>query len=432
MSTDKYIREHRTGLTVGLVLLLVGLMWAGIVALRPLPPRVLTIATGPKGSAYYEFGKRYQEVLARAGVEVKLRTTAGAIENLALLKSAKVDVGFLQGGTTSAKESLGLESLGTVFYEPLWFFHLGMYRGKGPASLRGKKISIGPEGSGTRELALRLLAQYRLNQSFAVLLPFSAQEASDRLLRGEIDAAFMLTSWEDPAVQRLLTAKKIDLVSYLRADAYIVQYPYLNKLVLPEGAADIALNRPSANVNLFAPKASIIVRGDLHPALQYLLLDAAEQIHSSPGIFQKAGQFPAAESIDLPLSDEARQFYKSGKPFLQRHLPFWLAVFMDRLLVLIVPLVGVIYPLVQVLPGLYDKSMRQKIYRLYGELRFLEQDLTARDASQDSRDLKERLDLLTEKANQLQLPASYASMVYTLRDHIVVVRSLLDTPCKTP
>ncbi len=436
MGVWEYIRKHRTTLIIGLVLLLACLLWAGVAILRPLPPRTLTMATGPEGSAYHEFGKRYQQILARSGVKLRLRPTAGAIENLALLKEpgTKVDVGFLQSGTTSGKESPGLESLGTVFYEPVWFFYRDVFQGAGQGktvltlkeTLRGKKIAIGPEGSGTRYLALRLLARNGIDQRFAELLPLDPGKSSEMLARGEISAAIMLASWDDPVVQRLLTEDGVKLVSYPRADAYVALYPFLNKVVLPEGAADLAKDEPPANMNLIAPKASLVVRSDLHTALQYLLLDAADQIHSGPGIFQKAGQFPAAEAIDLPLSDEAREFYKSGKPFFQRHLPFWLAVLLDRLLVILIPLVGIVYPLVKALPGLYDSSMRKRIYRLYGELRFMEQDLAARGPDQDRGDLKERLDGLEEKANRLKLPMTYASMVYTLRDHIVVVQRRLE------
>jgi TRAP-type uncharacterized transport system substrate-binding protein len=425
-----YFRAHRLQLIIAIAALMVAALWSVIIALRPMPPHTIVMATGHEGSAFYEFGKRYRDILARNGIDLRLLPTEGALDNLARLKDprSEVDVGFLQSGTTSGKESPDLESLGSVFYEPLWFFYRGIDPGKGIGGLRGKKISIGPEGSGTRALALTLLTKWGIDQIFADLLPLAPKEAAEGLVRGEIDAAVILASWDDPVVQRLLTAKGIELLSYPRADAYVALYPYLDKLVLPEGVADLAKNRPSSNVVLFAPKASLVVRKSLHPALQYLLLEAAEQIHSKPGIFQKVGQFPAAEPIDLPLSDEARQFYKSGTPFFQRHLPFWLAVLMDRLLVLLIPLVGVIYPLVQILPSLYNKAMQQRIYRLYGELRFLEHELDKHRAGENRDELIAQLDRLQKKANLLHVPVTYSSMLYTLRDHIVLVRELLEKP----
>jgi TRAP-type uncharacterized transport system substrate-binding protein len=426
MNMLDYFQEHRSYLrilVIAVALLIIAALWVAIAALRPMPPRIVVMATGPEGGAAHEFGKRYRDILAREGIDLQLLQTAGALDNLARMKDprSKVDVGFLQSGTTSGKESPGLESLGTVFYEPLWFFYRDIYRGNVIQVLRGRKISIGPEGSGSRALTLKLLGLNGIDQRFAELLPLMPQDAGEKLIRGEIDAALMMTSWDAPVVQRLLTAKGIELASFPRTDAYIALYPYLNKVVLPEGVADLAKNRPPSNVLLFAPKASLVVRKELHSALQYLLLEAAEQIHAGPGIFQKAGQFPAAESIDLPIGDEARHFYKSGRPFLQRYLPFWLAALIGRLLVLLIPVIGVLYPLLRGVPALYIWLIQRRIFRLYGELRFLEHEIESRGAGQGSGDLNERLDRLEEKANHVWVPLYYAQMLYTLRMHISLV-----------
>jgi TRAP transporter TAXI family solute receptor len=425
-----YFRAHRFQLIIPLIAsfaIIVAAFWAAIAALRPLPPRTVIMATGPEGGSHYEIGIRYRELLAHQGIKLQLLSTAGALENLARLRDPRsgVEVGFLQSGITSEKESPDLESLGAVFYEPLWFFYRGVIRGKGLQVLKGRKISIGPEGSGTRALALELLARNGIDQKFAQLLSFTPREAGEKLLRGEIDAALMVASWDSPVVRRLLSDKNIGLASFPRTDAYVALYPFLNKLTVPAGVGDLAKNLPPKDVILFAPKASLVVRRDLHPAIQYLLLDAAAQIHSGPGIFQKSGQFPAPESIDLPLSDEARQFYKSGRPFLQRHLPFWLAVMIDRLLILLIPLFGVIYPLLRLMPALYGWEMRWRIFRLYRELRILEKDLESRSAGQSIGDLNEWLERLEDKANRLRVPLFYANQLYTLRVHITLVRERL-------
>ncbi|HUJ19240.1 MAG TPA: TAXI family TRAP transporter solute-binding subunit [Nitrospirota bacterium] len=429
-SVGDHIRAHRYRLIIPVIaaaVIVVAALWAVIASLRPLPPRTVTMATGPEGGSHYDIGKRYRELLAHEGIKLQLLTTAGDLENLALLRDprSRVEVAFLQSGITSEKASPDLESLGAVFYEPLWFFYRGVIPGKRLEALRGRKISIGPEGSGTRALALELLARNGIDQRFAHLLPLAPREAGENLLRGEIDAALMVASWDSPVVQRLISDKNINLASFPRADAYVALYPFLNKLTVPAGVGDLAKNRPPTDVTLFAPKASLVVRKDLHPAIQYLLLDAAAQIHSGPGIFQKSGQFPAAESIDLPLSDEARQFYKSGRPFLQRHLPFWLAVLIDRLLILLIPLFGVIYPLLRLMPAIYGWEMRWRIFRLYRELRTLEKDLESRGAGEAIGDLNKWLERLEEKANRLRVPLFYANQLYTLRMHITLVRERL-------
>ena len=419
---------------IGAAVILVAALWAVLAFLRPLPPRTVTMATGPEGGAYHEVGQRYRQLLAQHGITLQLVSTAGALENLARLRDARsgVDVAFLQSGITSAKESPDLEALGTVFYEPLWFFHRGVMEGKGLEALRGRRISIGPEGSGTRALALELLARNGIDQQFAELLPLAPQEAAEKLVGGEIDAALMLAAWDSPVVRRLLSEETIGLVSFPRADAYVALYPFLSKLTLPAGVGDLSKNRPPTDVTLLAPKASLVVRKELHPAIQSLLLDAAEQIHSGPAIFQQSKQFPAAESVDLPLSSEARQYYRSGRSFLERHLPFWLAVAIGRLLVLLIPLVGVIYPLFRLMPALYAWEVRWRIFRIYRELRLLEKDAESGGSGRTVDDLNEALDRLEEKASHLQVPLFYTNLLYTLRAHISIARGRLTREQRTP
>jgi TRAP transporter TAXI family solute receptor len=402
---------------------------AAIAMLHGMPPRMIVMATGSEGGAYYELGKQYRAALAHAGVQVRLLPTAGSLENLSLLLDphSGVSVGLIQGGTIGAANSSELESLGTVFYEPLWLFHRREFRSVGLDGLRGRRISIGPEGSGTRALSLELLKRTGLDRQVGELLALTLQASSEKLLAGEIDAALMLTSWDSPVVQQLLADERVELSGFPRADAYVALYPFLNKVVVPRGVGDLAKDLPPTDEVLFAPKASLVVRKDMHPAIQYLLLNAAVQIHSGPNIFQRAGQFPAAEAIEIPLGDEALQFYKSGRPFLQNFLPFWMAVLIGRLLFVLIPVVGVLYPMIRFLPALYDWVMRRKITRLYGELRFLEDEMDAlnTDTGADVSNIVARLDRLETQADRLRMPIAYASMLYMLRNHIALVRGRL-------
>jgi TRAP-type uncharacterized transport system substrate-binding protein len=405
--------------TAGIVVILLA---AGMYVVETLPPRRIVMATGAEGGAYHDLGIRYRELLAQAGVELQLLTTTGALENLTRLRAPQsgVDVGFIQGGTTTQKESPGVESLGTVFYEPLWFFT--RISGSRTEGLNGRRLSVGPEGSGTRHLVLKLLEK---NKIVAELFGFTPDVAAEKLIAGDIDVAFMVASWGSPVVQRLITAEGIQLRSFPRADAYIQLFPFLNKLVLQEGVGDLATNRPPSDVVLVAPKASLAVRADLHPAIQYLLLAAAVEIHSGPGLFRKAGQFPAAESIDIPLSDEAQRFYKSGQPFLHNYLPFWIAELIARVLVVFVPLALLLYPFFKLLPRTYDWIMRSKIKPLYDELRSIEREMDAQGSGHAANAIVARLDQLDQRANRLRVPTAYASAVYTLRSYIDLVRERL-------
>jgi TRAP-type uncharacterized transport system substrate-binding protein len=408
---------------IGLALILLG---AGVFIFATLPPRTVVMATGAEGGANHELGIHYREILAQSDVTVQLLPTTGGLENLARLRDPRsgVGVGFVQGGTTSKKESPDLESLGTVFYEPLWFFYRSEI-GDNIQALRGRRVSIGPEGSGARALALELIKKFKFDSIFGELLGYAPQVAAEKLMAGDIDAALIVTAWESPIVQHLINAKGIELASIPRADAYIAYYPFLNKLVLPAGISDLLNNRPPTDVVMLAPKGSLAVRADLHPAIQHLLLNAAVQIHSQPGIFQKAGQFPAAEAIDLPLSDEAQRFYKSGRPFLQEHLPFWMATLVERVLVVFIPLAVLLYPMFKLLPQMYDWLMQSRILRLYDEMRSIESEIESEGQVQNLDAIGAKLDQLNQRANQLRLPTTYASTLYTLRSHIDLVRARL-------
>ena len=289
---------------------------AAVFLLSTMPPRSIAMATGPEGGGYYEIGKQYQALLARAGVEVRLVATAGSVENLALLRDPKsgVKIALVEGGSVG-KASGELESLGTLFYEPLWIFHRGALEGGTLAALRGQKVSIGPVGSGSHALLLQLLKRNEIDQDVGKLVALPPQEAANKLLAGEIDAAAMLASWDAPVVQELIADERIELFSTARADAYVALYPFLSKVTVPRGVGDLAKDLPPADVTVFATKASLVVRKGLNPAIQYLLLSTATQLHSGVGMFHRAGRFPAAEGIELPLSREAVYFYNPGSRF---------------------------------------------------------------------------------------------------------------------
>jgi TRAP-type uncharacterized transport system substrate-binding protein len=398
-----------------------------------MPPHRIVMATGPEGDAYYEVGKRYRAALARENVEVQLLATAGSVDNLALLRDphSGVSVALIEGGIPGAGGSSGIESLGTVFYEPLWWFHKPDVRAEGIEGLRGQRISIGPQGSGTRALSLQLIKRTGMEGKFGEVLALAPHVAGDKLLAGEIDAAFIMTSWESPVVQQLLADERIAFAGFPHADAFVALFPFLNKVVLPKGVIDIANERPPANVVLVATRASLVVRKNLHPAIQYLLLNAAAKVHSGPNIFHHANAFPAAEAIDIPLSDEALRFYKSGLPFLHDNFPFWMAALIGKLIILLIPILGVLYPMTRFLPRLYDWVMRSKVLRMYGELRFLEDEMTrVGNAGGDTREMIAQLDRLEEQANHLRVPVAYASMLYMLRHHIDLVRQGLRKPAE--
>jgi TRAP-type uncharacterized transport system substrate-binding protein len=404
------------------------LLAAGTYIVATLPPRTIVMATGPEGGSNYELGGRYREILAKSGIDLKLLPTAGSLENLRLLRDPKsgVSVALLQDGLADSAETSGVEALGTVGYEPLWLFHRTGIGGT-LGALAGKRVSIGPEGSGGRAFALNLLKRTKTEGTIGELLGFPPQLAAEKLTAGDIDAAFVVTGWDSPAVQSLINAKGVELTSFERANAMVALYPFLTKLTLPRGIFDLANDLPPADIQLLASKSILAVRADLHSALQYLLLTAATEIHSRSGVFQKAEQFPVAESVDLPLSADAERFHRSGRPFLQEQLPFWFAVLIGKALVVLVPLAAVAFPLFRLVPVLYDWMMRSKIDHLYGEMRSVEHTMEDQAHDLDAPAMMARIDDLEQRAIHLRLPTSYDGSLYTVRIHIGLIRSHLES-----
>jgi TRAP-type uncharacterized transport system substrate-binding protein len=385
------------------------------------------MALDPEGSFSADVAKRYRELLARDGIKLNLVPSKGAVESVAWLQDPKsgVSIAIVPSGITDEQKSPELITLGTLFYEPLWGFSRGRVI-RNHQDLGGLRISIGPEGSASHALTDEFLARVGIiDQKSATLLSLPAQESAAQLKNGQIDAVVLLDAWEAPIVHELLIAKDVNLVGVARADAFVALYPFLNKLSLPAGVADMKENRPPSDVVLLATKASLVVRRDLHPAIQYRLLEAASHVHSATGLFHAASQFPAGETIDLPLGTHARQFYKTGPPFLQRHLPFWLAVLAQQLMVLLIPVVGLLYPLLRFSPGMYSWLQHHRIYKLYSELIMLEDEMSS-STSNSPKNYVERLDQLEDRASRLSLPLSFQPLVYALRLHIGVVRERVE------
>lgn len=407
-------------------------MWIAFTLFNPTPPRTVSMAVDQSGVSEL-LSKRYREILARDKIELRLVPSPGAVESVARLRDAKagVDIAIIPSGITNESQSPQLASLGTLGYQPLWlFYRSGTFVKKDHVreSFAGKRVAIGPEGSADHALTLEFFGRVGvINQRDTTLLSLAPKDATERLLHGDIDAAVLLDAFQSPNIRKLLAADGISLGSFARADAFVALYPYLSKVVLPAGVGDMANNRPPTDVILVAPKASLVVRSDLHPAIQYLLLEAATQIHSGPGVFHKAGQFPAAESIDLPLTNQATQFYKTGRPFLQRHLPFWLAVLAQQLLVVLIPVLAILYPMLKFIPAAYGWAMRRRVFRLYRELKLVEDQAgSAEVRARGSGDLIARLDRLDERTSHYRVPVAFRPLLYGLRLHIALVRQRLE------
>ena len=419
--------RRRTLVLVGVAaaLLLAALAWTAFAFRSFLPPRTVVMTTGPEGGAYRDLGERYRKILERSGVTLELRPSRGDVENLQKLQdpASGVSAGFAGSGLTTEAQSPDILSLGTIAHYPLWIFCRGIAGAERLPELRGKRVAVGIEGSGTRPIALELFRANDLENAVnLVSLPFA--ESVDALLAGEIDCACMLTTPEAPAVRRLLGDKRVNLLDFARADAYVALYPYLRKVVVPEGVGNLPANRPPHDVTLIASTMSLLVRDDLHPAIQFLLLQAAEEVHSQAGILNRRQQFPNPEPGDVPLSSEARSFYKSGGNFLQKHLPFWLWAFAAHFLLYVIPLIVILYPLSRAVPAIVALVVDSRLNRIYGELRDVDSRI---DLGESRESLAEALRDLEKRVKELRVPTSHARSLYTLRQHLNVVRERLES-----
>ncbi len=424
-------------LTAGPVLLLaVGLVVLAYKVLNPTPPQRMSLATGPQSGAYAEFGQRYAQALARQGITVTLRETRGSQENLALLQAGEVDAAFVQGGADELKPideppPEGMMSLGSLFREPVWVFYrlpaaqqrLKQERLDSLAQLAGWRLNIGHEGSGVSNLMRRLLDANGLDMAKMKLGRLEPTPAVVELLAGRIDALALVSAPESPLVRMLLITPGIGLLDFSQAEAYSRRVPQVSPVRLPRGVVDLAKNLPTQDVRLLAANATLVVRDETHPALQQLLVQAAKRIHGEANWFQRKGEFPRAEAGEFALAGEAQRFYASGAPLLQRYLPFWLANLIDRMWVVLVSIVAVLIPLTRVVPPLYTFRIRSRIFRWYGRLREIEDQLGA-DATQREALLTE-LDEIDTRVEKLPVPLSHADELYSLRSHIVMVRQRL-------
>ena len=407
--------------------LIAGGFWLAAQFIRPAPPDFLVMSTGAPGGAYEAFAARYKPILAAQGIELRERPSAGAVENLRRLLDPKeeVDVGLVQGGLGFGTDAEGLVSLGSFYHEPLWVFYRGKETLDQLVTLKGRRIAIGPEGSGTRRLALELLEASGVpqNDKRTTFVPISGLAAVAALAQGKVDAVFLVGPAQSGAVWSALYTPDVRLMSFVQAEAYVRRFPYLVRLVLPRGGIDLQRDIPAADVELVAPMATIVARDGTHPALIDLLLQAAGEVHGGAGLFQRPGEFPNARQVDFPLSKEADRFYKSGTRLFQRYMPFWLATLIERTLVLLIPLVAIVLPVMRFAPVLYGWRARSRVYKWYGQLKFLERELDEDPAARSRADWLAELERIEDHVHRVATPLAFANLLYTLREHIALVEA---------
>jgi TRAP transporter TAXI family solute receptor len=406
--------------------LFVGCLFVAYQFVDPAPPREIVLATGEDGGAYQTYGAQYADILGRNGISVELKTTAGSVENLDLLAAETgVHLAFVQSGLAESYATSSVMALGSLYFEPLWLFVRDELQINHLGDLAGARVTVGAEGSGTRAVGMSLLAANGVDASNTRLLDLSHVDAINALATAEVDAAIVIASPDSDVVRQMIRLPGIHLYNFDRGGAYARLYPFLSRVSLPEGVMDLSANLPATDVITIAPTAMLVAREDLHPALVDLLLIAALEIHGRSSLLSDPGQFPTAQYADVPISEEAKRFYRYGPPFLQRILPFWAATLVDRLKIMLLPLLALAIPLAKLLPPLYRWRIRSRFLRLYDEVQRLDPDHADSPEDTDVKRNLQELDRIDHMVTKITVPRSYMGDLYKLRRDIDLVRRRL-------
>lgn len=411
-------------------------IWIALRFVQPAPPDTIVITSGPEGSAFHRYAERYRKILARNGVNLEILSSRGSVQNLARLgdPAFRVDVGFVQGGLAKDVDIADLASLGSVFYEPLMVFYRGTVPVQVLSGLAGKRIAVGAVGSGTHALAMTLLNANGIKEPGPTrFLALGGEDTVRAFLASEADVGFLAGDSASFAnMRKLLHAPGVRLFEFAQSDAYVRRFPYLSQLRLPVGAFDLGENIPRKPLTLIAPTVELIARSDLHPALSDLLIEAAREVHGRATLLQKAGEFPAPLEHEYPISGDAARYYKSGKGFLYRNLPFWVASLFDRTMVLLIPIVVLLIPGLRIVPTMYSWRIRSRIYRRYGELMAVEREMLVPVTPERRDELHRRLSSIEKTVINARIPGAFANELYVLRAHIAFVRNRLDQQVAKP
>ena len=403
--------------------------------LDPNPPKRVRLATGPAQSAYEEFGKRYARALAAEGIEVDLVASEGSSDNLRILRDGKADLGFVRGGSATPDQPSGeeenLESLGSLFLEPVWLFYRtkaarkispdGVLRSLG--QLKGLRVNVGATGSGVPNLMEKLLAVNRVEAKDLVLSRLEQTPATVAFLSGHLDALVFASAPESLMVQMLLQTPGVQLMSFSQSDAYSRRFPFLSPVTLPRGVVDLAADIPPDDIRLVASTTSLLTRNATHPALKDLFAQTAQALHSAAGWFNRAREFPNTRTSEIAVAKEGERAINEPAPLLQRYLPFWISNLVGRMWLVLGVIVAVLLPLSRIVPPLYAFRVRSRVFRWYGQLRDIEARFDANTAQAPA--LLEELIGIESRVGKISLPLSYTDELYSLRNHIHFVRDRL-------
>ena len=423
------LRFSRWDLFKGLaaIFCVVGAVSLALIYFFPAPPSKISIATAFKGGAYELFGHRYQQILARSDVNSDVRLTDGSVENLKLLedRNSGVDVAFVQGGVSNSNQAPGVLSLGRINYQLFWVFYRATETLDHLVQLKGKRIAVGPVGSGTQVVAAKVLGVSGVTAETATLLPLAGQNAVKAMNDGKVDVIFLAFAPDAPIIQSLLRDPNVRLMSFPQGEALTRIFPFLVRLVLPQGVIDFEKNIPADDVPLIGTTNAVLVRNDIHPALIGLLAQALKETHSEAGLFQRVEEFPTQTDPEYPVAAGAIDFYKNGPSLLYQYLPFHIVTYVRRLLAVSFAGVAVFFPLFNYAPKIYLWFVRERMSKIYRRLRIIEKALQAKLTAPQVEALQSDLANVDQMASSLWVPVRHSGLFFSLKVHIDLMHTRL-------
>ena len=426
-----YQLASRPAILVSVLTGLIAALFAGIWFILPQPPQTLTIATGFPDGLYSQFANHLKTELAKEKITLQIRNTGGSVDNLALINdpNSGIDLAIVQSGVGDPVKYPELLSLAGIFYEPLWvWYRQPAFAKEGGAltqlsQLQGKRISIGNDGSGTQILSNAILKLNEINADLVKLEKLKPDEAIEKLQKGELDVAFIVAAGEAPILKKFYQIPGIRLMNFDQAEAYTRVLPYLDRIDIPRGIISIAHDQPKQDIRTIASTATLVARNDINPATVSLLLGASYDILRNYSRLQKPGQFPSSKGLDFPMDMDAEIFLRHGPSFFYRHLPFWGAVWVERFIKILIPLLIVLIPVFTYLPAIFNLSLKVKLSRLYKILKNIEKRSNSPD---NYLLLHTELLNLEKRIQQIKVSAMQSKEVYDLKAHVALVRHQLE------
>jgi len=417
-------------IAIGFCTLLISI-FAVLWVLVPTPPKVIELATGFPTGLYYQFGERLKKEVASDGVNLEVKATGGTIDNLALLSDPKSGVNFamIQGGVADIAKYPDLVSIAGMFYEPVWvWYREPAFKSDGGrlqvlGQLKGKRVAIGNEGSGTLALSKTLLSISGISESEIRAEKLKPDQALEKLNSGDLDVAFIVAAAEAPVLEKFYKIPGIRLMSFDQADAYTRNLPYLSKVSVPRGLLSIEHDIPRQDIQVIAPTATLVTHENVNPAIISLLLGGSYDILKSYSRLQKPGEFPSSTGIDFPLHMDAEIYLKDGPSFLHRHFPFWTAVWVGRFVKIVIPLLVIFIPLFTYIPSAKNFLLRLKLSQFYAELREIEKH--ALNPGLKEKNFKD-LEAIEAKVDNIKVSMMDSKELYDLKGHIGDVRARLE------